>query len=260
MLVDVHCHLDHILYKKDIDKVIERAKNVIIITNGVEYNTNEIALELSKKYPNVKASLGLYPEDALDRETEKENFNLGEKRNINDILKQIESNKDRIIAIGEVGLDLFHGKDIKKQEESLSKLINLAIKLDKPVCLHSRKAEKELLDFLEKFKISPDKIILHCFSGNSSLIKKAVERGYNFSIPSNVTRSDSFKNLVKLAPINKILTETDGPYLSPIKSTEFIRNEPISVKEGLKIIAKIKNITENQAENIIFENYKRIYE
>ena len=263
MLIDVHCHLDHKLYEKELDKVIERAKKSgvkIIVTNGVEFNTNEISLRLAEKYDIVKAALGYYPEDALDREAEIENFNLSSK-GINEVLVQIETNKDKIIAIGEVGLDLFHGKNITIQKEHLGKLVNLAIKLNKPIILHSRKAEKELIGFIKEFKINPDKVILHCFSGNSTLIKQAIAEGYNFSVPTNLVRSDSFKSLVNLVPLNKLFTETDGPYLSPYKNEDktFNRNESAYIIESIKEIAKIKNLQVEQVESQIEDNFKRVF-
>jgi len=264
MLIDVHCHLDHKLYEKDLKEVIERAKKAgvgVIVTNGVEFNTNELSLELAGKYSIVQPALGLYPEDALDRELEEENFELGEKRGIKEIIHQIEKNTEKVIAIGEVGLDLFNGKDINSQKESLGELIRLTIKLNKPIILHSRKAEKQLLDFLKEFNIKADKVILHCFSGNSKLIKQAVDEGYNFSVPTNLVRSDSFKNLVNLVPLNKLFTETDGPYLSPYKNEDktFNRNESSYIVESIKEIAKIKNLSEKEVEKQIEENFDRVF-
>jgi len=264
MLIDVHCHLDHKLYEKDLKEVIVRAKKAgvgVIVTNGVEFHTNEVSLELAERFNIVQPALGLYPQDALDRESEKENFELGEKKNIKEIIEQIEKNREKIVAIGEVGLDLYNGKDINTQYSDLQELINISIKLNKPIILHSRKAEKQLLNFLKEFHIKSDKVILHCFSGNSKLIEEAIKEGYNFSVPTNLIRSDSFKNLVKLVPLSKLFTETDGPYLSPYKNEDksFNRNESSYIRESIKIIAEIKQISEKDVEKQIEDNFDRVF-
>ena len=256
MLIDSHCHLDHFFYKKDLKKVIERAKKVgikYILTNGIDYETNLISIKLKEKYPDIiKIALGFYPPDALDIEYKEEVY-LGvnsklSKKTIQDNLKLIEKNKDNIIAIGEIGLDMHNGKNLKQQLEYLKEMINLAIKLDKPIILHTRKAEQETLDLLEEYKnkIKAEKVILHCFTAKTSLIEKAIKQGYTFSIPTNLIRSESFQSLIKLCPLNQILTETDGPYLSPYKNKDnsFNRNEPAFIIESIKTIAKLKNIAE----------------
>lgn len=265
MLTDSHCHLDHHYYKKDLDQVIERAKKArvgLIITNGIDYATNLISLKLAEKYSIVRPALGFYPEDALDREGYF--VELGGKKHkegLKENLKMIEDNKGKIIAIGEIGLDLYHGKNLEKQSESLREMIKLAIKLDKPIIVHTRKAEKETLDIIKSSKINPDKVILHCFSGKEFLVKQAIEKGYNFSIPANIVRAESFQKLAELCSLYKILTETDGPYLSPFKNEDksFNRNEPAYIKEGLKKIAEIKGISEKECEKVIEGNFKRVF-
>jgi TatD DNase family protein len=269
MLIDAHCHLDHFYYKKDLNEVIERAKKAgvkHILTNGIDYETNLASLKIAEKHQGIiKVALGFYPIDALDREYEEENKNGGDhfssKKTINDNVKLIEQNKDKIIAIGEIGLDLYNGKDLNQQLENLEKMMRLAIKLNKPAVLHTRKAEKEVLDFLEKLDSNPQKVILHCFSGNKTLMQRAVNKGYIFSIPTNVVRSESFQYLVSICPITQILTETDGPYLSPFKNEDksFNRNEPSYIRESIKIIAKIKNLSEQQVEDQILKNFERIF-
>ena len=269
MLIDSHCHLDHFYYKKDLDQVIERAKKAgvkIILTNGIDYETNMAALKIAEKYPEiVRVSLGVYPPDALDREYEEENkkgaSNILSEKTINENIKLIEKNKDKIIGIGEIGLDLYTGKNITEQLEILDKMMKLAIKLNKPVTIHTRKAEKEILDYLEAHRSNPDKIILHCFSANRTLIQRAINKGYIFSIPTNVVRSEAFQHVVSICPITQILTETDGPYLSPFKNEDgsFNRNESGYIRESIKTIAKIKNLSEEQVENQIQKNFERIF-
>lgn len=260
MLVDVHCHLDHKLYE-DLDTVIENARRagvVKIITNGLDYRTNVTSLELARKYDIVEAALGRYPEDALSKEGYyKDNPGVKRKSAEDDIAFIRDHCKD-IVAIGECGLDLFNGKNLESQIRVFRKLIDLSIELDKPIIIHSRKAEKEVMDILAEFqgKLYTSRIILHCFSGKKGLVKEAIERGYIFSIPTNIVRADNFRRIVEKCPLKQLLTETDGPFLSPFKDKI---NEPRFVMESVKEIARIKGITEQECINQIFMNYQRIF-
>jgi len=268
MLIDIHCHLDHFYYKNDLKDVIERAKknNMIIITNGVNFETNLFSLKLAEDHKIIKPALGFYPPDAFAREVYFEGGKIEKSMDVKEELKKIieliEENNNKIIAIGEIGLDLYNGKNLEEQKEVLGKLIKSAIKFNKPVILHSRKAEKEMLEFLNNFNLNPDKVILHCFSGRKSLIQEAISRGYNFSIPANITRNETFQYLAKIIPLNKIFTETDAPYLSPYKNPDgsFNRNESVNVKETIKAIAKIKQISEHEIEKQIEDNFLRVFE
>jgi len=266
MLIDVHCHLDHALYSKDIETVISNSKKegvVKIIAAGIDHHTNKIVLDLAKKYDIVEASLGRYPEDALDSEDYYSEKGPTIKTTVDEDIAFMMKHRKEFIAIGEVGLDLHTGKDIASQIVTIKKLIQLSIELGKPLVIHSRKAEKETLDVLGSFqgKLECDKVILHCFSGRKSLIKEAIANGYNFSIPANIVRAENFKTLVSMCPMKHLLTETDGPYLSPFKNEDgsFKRNEPRYVKETIKVMAKIKGITEEDCENQIFMNYQRVF-
>ena len=249
LLVDVHAHLDHCKFKQDLDMVIERArKNNVksIINNGINPEKNKITLELAKKYDIVKAALGLYPTDAIKMKEEE----------IDKELEFIKKNKNKIVAIGEIGLD-YHWdlKQHDKQKEIFEKIINLAEKIKKPLIIHSRKAEEDTINLLESSNVK--KTVLHCFNGNFSLVKKADDLGYYFSIPTNVTRSEQFQKIVNLININKILTETDSPYLSPFPGQ---RNEPCNIVYSIKKIAEIKNMNVEEVANNIFMNYKNLFE
>jgi len=249
LLVDVHAHLDLKEFDSDLDEVINRAQKAgikVIINNGLNPESNRKTLELSKKYHIIKPALGLYPDDAIK---------LTEKQ-IQEELNFIEKNKEKIIAIGEVGLDYKYCKEKKNKEfqkEIFIKIIKLSKKINKPLIIHSRKAESDVIEILEKEKTK--KVILHCFSGKLKLIKKAAEFGYYFSVPTNIVRSIQFQKLVEIVDINQLLTETDSPYLSPYKNK---RNESAFIIETIKKIAEIKNITTNEIANNIFMNYQKV--
>jgi len=244
MLVDIHAHLHFKEFENDLDEVIERARKAgvtTIINSGTSSESNKLSMELSKKYDIVKPSFGLYPIEALSLNVEKE-------------LEYIKKNKNNIIAIGEVGLDYQESEDRKMQKEIFIKIIELAEKIKKPLILHTRKAEADVLEILESAKIK--NAILHCFSGNMKLVNKAHGLGCYFSIPPVIARLEHFQSLVKLIPSTRLLTETDSPYLSPIKEK---RNEPANVKKSVEEISKIKKIEYEEAEKIIFSNFQKIF-
>jgi len=247
--VDVHAHIDHAQFKNDLDEVIDRARKagvVSIINNGLDVKTNRKTLELAEKYDIVKAALGFYPGDALQVSEEV----------IDNEIKFILDNKNKITAIGEIGLDnhWIKGK-LDEQKKTFSKLIELAEKINKPILVHSRSAEQDCIDFLESTSIK--KVIVHCFSGNTTQVKRIADNGWFFSIPCNVVRSKHFQKIVKNVNINQLFTETDAPYLAPEKDQ---RSESSFVTQSIKKIAELKGFEEKEVENNIFLNYKRLFE
>jgi TatD DNase family protein len=263
-LVDVHCHLNHELYKDDLDEVLERAEKEgvkAILLSGVNPESNKQVLEMCKEYPICKASLGIYPIDALGLAPDETGLprQIG-KINLEEEFAFIEKNKDKIIAIGEVGMD-FHWADkektYQKQAETFRKIIRFAIKIKKPLVIHSRKAEEECINILEEeIKNNEIPVVQHCFSGRKSLMSRAIELGHYFSIPPNIVVASNFKTLVKKAPISQLLTETDSPYLSPFKGQ---KNEPAFVIESIKKIAEVKEISVEEAGEAIWKNYGKVF-
>lgn len=269
VLIDVHCHLNHAMFKENIDKVIERAKQAgvkAIVVSGVNPAANKDVLELAKKINSkeennnmIKVSLGIYPIDALGlSEGETGLPRHTEKINLEEEFKFIEKNKDKIVAVGEVGLDFHWDKfNHDKQKENFRKIIRFVKSINKPIVIHSRKAEKECIDLLEEEL--PNKeipVIMHCFSGNKKLIKRAAELGHYFSVPPNIVKLQHFQTLVNIVPLNQLFTETDAPWLSPFPDK---RNEPSFVVEAIKKIAEIKEISEEEVKNQIWNNYVTVF-
>jgi len=252
MLLDIHAHLDHFAFKDDLDKVIERAKNVLIVATGINPSSNRFALELSKKYENVKCALGIYPIEALQEEAKSGEYPIKiEEFDVDEEIEFIQKSKNNIVAVGEVGLDYSIVKDKnKEQKDVFEKLIRLAEKLNKPIVVHSRKAEQDVIEMLETSKSK--KIVLHCFCGNKKLVKRAQDNNWYFTIPTNIVRSQQMQFLAETTNINNIITETDCPYLSPFAKT---RNEPAFIIEAVKKIAEIKKMDLIEVENVIFKNY-----
>ncbi len=262
ILVDVHAHLDHARFKDDLDEVISRAREAgvkAIITSGVNSTTNHMILKIAEKYDIVKASFGLYPIDALAAELEGDEasgfLRDTEPINVDAELDWIKQNKNKCIAIGEVGLD-YHwvkGKE-KEQQRVFQKVISMVEKIDKPIIIHSRKAEQDAIEMLESSNVK--NVVMHCFSGKKSLIKRAADNGWSFSVPPVITRLQHFQMLVEMVNLSQLLTETDAPYLSPFRDR---RNEPAFVAETIKKIAEIKGMTEEDSANNIYMNYTNIF-
>lgn len=261
MYIDVHAHLDLL---KDVKDIIDscKKKNIIIIAQGINPETNRQVLELAEKHSNVKAAIGIYPDEILklsDKVIENE-FSF--------IEKNIKLNK--ATAIGEIGLDGTYD-NIEKQKKVFEKLVKLAIKLNKPVIVHSRKAELEVIEILEELKCK--KVVMHCFSGSKKLAERIIKNKWHLSIPANVKYSLQFQENVKVCPIEQLLCETDSPFLSPFKNTqkpkvfgapnskelECFQNTPLNVIESYKKIAEIKNLKLNKVERVIEDNYNKLF-
>ncbi len=257
-LIDVHCHLDSFFYKEDIGKVMLNCKkqNCIVIPAGITPDTNRNVLKLQEKYPDIiYPSLGIYPPDALKNE---DNSDLVIDYDIDKELKFIEKNADRIVAISEIGMDAKDGSDFKKQEEIFRKAIELAIKLEKAVIVHSRKMEKQVIEILEEYseKHRYRNIVMHCFSGKHSLVKQVRENQWRFSIPTSAVRDGHFQKIIKETPIHLLLTETDSPFLSPFRGK---KNEPVNVLETIKLISEIKRLPVDDVANIIMRNSRNTF-
>ncbi len=258
MLVDVHCHLTHEKLKNQIPDVIKRAKEngvVAIIASGVNVPTNREVLELAKKYDMIKCSLGLYPIDLLGLQPDESGLTRPtEKFDLDEELKFIEKNKDKILAVGECGLDFHWDKEHHdEQKDNFEKIIEFTKKINKPILIHSRKAEVECVELLEKSGIK--KVILHMFEGRKHLIKRAEELGYYFTVPTNILKSQHFQMLVEMVNLNRLLTETDAPWMSPDSNP----NEPANVSLTITKIAELKKMDVKEVENAIYMNYQKVF-
>jgi len=244
--IDVHAHIERF---KKVDAVIENARKVgvgIIVNNGNDVFANMRNLELIKLYPEVKAAMGLYPLEAVDR---------GDAL-VHKTIEFIGNNKDNIIAVGEVGIDLKYPKQVEKQKINFQKFIDLAIELDKAIIVHSRKAELLCVDMLEEAGMK--RVLLHCFSGRHSLLKRIVNNEWFIGVPSSVNYNEQIKKLVELVPLDNLLCETDSPMLHPDRD-KTIKNEPSNVLESYKAIAKIKKLSLKIVEKAIEKNYERLF-
>ena len=243
--IDIHCHLDMC---ENLDEIILncKEKNVRILSNGINIESNRKQIKLKEKY-DIKIALGLYPIDALKLSNEE----------IDDEIKYIkkQAKENKISAIGEVGLDFKYDKEnIEKQKEIFEKFILLSKELDIPIIVHSRKAETECIELLEKHKVK--KVIMHCFTGKKKLFERVLKNNWFVTIPTLVVYSKQFQDFVELATLSNMFCETDSPYLHPFREKN---NSPDFVIESYKKIAEIKKITIEELKNIIFMNWQKIF-
>lgn len=237
MFYDLHCHLTDRIFATDRDKVVSDClkNNIVIVLNGLDYNDNTQVLELAAKYSNIRICLGMHPTNNFDER----------------VISQIRENKDRIIGIGEVGLDFKQGLS-NEQVNNFKKMIILAESLNKPLIVHSRKAEKEVLDLV---KTSAAPVVLHAFFAGRRLLSEALASdNVFFSVPASVSYDTQLQELVEKAPVERLFCETDSPYL-----WKFGRNTPLNVLAAYDAISRIKKLSLNKTEEILESNYKNVF-
>ena len=227
MIIDTHCHLD--VYD-NIDEVISRFDG-IMITSGYDDKSNLKVLKLVNKYPNVYGTLGIHPEEASN------NYDL------NIIIDNI--NNDKIVAIGEIGLDYHYTKDnINKQQELLKKQLDIAKKYNKPVVVHSRDAIMDTYNILSDYNL---KGVIHCYSGSIEMAHKFIQLGYKIGVGGVLTfkNGKKLREVVNNISISDILSETDSPYMTPEPFRGQV-NEPKNVYYVLEKLAELKNIKKEE--------------
>lgn len=251
-MIDSHCHLNFTDFDDTRDEIIENSKKEFkyIIDSGADIDSNERSLNLSDKYNNfIKTTMGYHPEYAG-----KDN-----KEQINTTLKQITDNIDNIQAIGEIGLDFSKERsanELKQQHTVFEELLNLAGEYDKPVVLHVRDAEAHALDIVKKYTNIPD-IIFHCFSGSKETALEAVDYGYYISFATNTLFSKKHKKNMKKVPLENMLTETDSPYLSPVKGEN---NQPLNIRKTIERISRAKHVDFEDIEQQTEKNAMKVYD
>lgn len=259
--MDVHTHLTHEKFRADQAAVIARAKAAglgAIVVNGLEPQSNREILELAKD-PVIKAALGIYPVDAVnDRLPEGFPFPVARfdvTAEIQFIREQARAGK--LVAVGECGLDghWLAEDTFKAQEAVFEELIDVAIESDLPVIIHTRKLEQRAIDILATLGVK--KVDFHCFGGKVKLALSAAEKhGWFFSIPANATVNEAFRKMLRDLPLERVLTETDAPYLPPAKGN---RNEPANVVGTVKLFAELRGMTEAEGKSRIWMNYQALF-
>ncbi len=251
-LVDTHAHLDFPRFDKDRKEVIKRAIDggvKIIVNIGSSMTSSRNSVELSRRYNEIYSVVGIHPHNA-------DSFNL----NVSKKLKSLSENK-KVVAIGEIGLDFHYDNSPReKQKQAFRAQLRLAKSLDLPVVIHTRDADEETLEILKEE--NADKIggIMHCFASDKKMAREILDLGFYIAFGGLITfkNLNNLREVVKEVPINKILVETDAPYLTP-DPYRGKRNEPLYVKYVAEKISEIKGLSKEEIAKKTTQNAKKVY-
>ena len=254
-IFDSHCHLDDKSFRKDLDGVIKRAKDAGIVrmmTIGINGRTSAQAVSLAQSYEGIYASVGVHPHDV-------ENCN---ESIIRDLVKLAENEKVR--AWGEIGLDFNRMYSPRKDQELwFEKQLEIAAELDLPLIFHERDSNGRFLEILKNHASSALKGVVHCFSGNRDELDQYLSLGLHIGITGILTiksRGAQLRHLVPGIPTDRLLVETDAPYLVPAPEKNRIRrNEPAFVKSVLLKLAEVRNEDSEPLADIVWQNTCRLY-
>ena len=251
-MIDSHCHLDHEPLLSNFNKVLLRSKKegveklLTICTSIAGYKN---VLEIIEKDSIIYGTFGIHPHETTNNKIEK-----------NEIVKQALTNK-KIIGIGETGLDFYYNNSDKdSQIKSFKNHIDAAIQLNKPIIVHSRNAENETFDILKNNYKKKLKILMHCFTGSTIFAKNLMTLGAFFSASGIITfkNSTELQYTFKEIPLEKLLIETDSPFLAPVPMRGK-KNEPSFIKYTLKKLAELKNIDKNKLDIITTDNFNKLF-
>ncbi len=251
-MIDSHCHLDQAPLEDNLKDVILRSKEVGIeklLTISTTSNSFKKILNLVKYDPIIYGTFGIHPHEADN-----------ELLSINDIINNFLISK-KIIGIGESGLDFYYNNSSKeKQLISFQNHIEASIKLNVPIIVHSRNAENETYDILYKYKNDKLKILMHCFTGSNNFAQKLLEFNTYFSASGIITFKNSvdLQNTFKQIPLEKLLIETDSPFLSP-DPMRGKKNEPSYLKFTLKKLSELKSTSVTELDNITTKNFNKLF-
>ncbi|MBG9585678.1 TatD family hydrolase [Cytobacillus firmus] len=252
MFFDTHAHLNAEQYNEDLQEVIDRAlsegiSNIVVV--GFDRPTIEKAMELTEKYEFIYASVGWHPVDAIDMTEE-------------DLLWIEElSSHPKVVALGEMGLDYYWDKSPKDiQKEVFRKQIRLAKKVKLPIVIHNRDATADIVEILKEEGAGAVGGIMHCFSGSPEIAQECVDMNFYISLGGPVTFKNAKKpkEVADVIPLEKLLIETDCPYLTP-HPHRGKRNEPSYVKLVAEQIAEIKGLSTEEVAQATTENAKKLF-
>ena len=251
-MIDSHCHLDHEPLISNLDQILERAKEVginKILTICTTLDSFIRIKEIIKKDKIIYGTYGIHPHETKNN-----------KINSKLIIEEINNNK-KIIGIGETGLDFFYNhSDKKDQINSFEEHIKAAIELNMPLIVHSRNAENETFDILNQFKKDNLKILMHCFTGSKDFAKRLLNLNAYFSASGIITFKNSveLQETFKMIPLDKLLIETDSPYLAP-EPNRGKKNEPSFVKFTADKLALIKDLSSKNLIEITTRNFNNLF-
>lgn len=253
MLVDSHCHLDKLDYEQlhtGVDDVLAKAKARGVdyfLSVGVTLKSFPAMMEMIAPYPHVFASCGVHP---LDIEA---GFDYEQLK--------AYARHERVVAIGETGLDYHYQPELAEQQQEIFRQhVRLAVELNKPLIIHTRMAREDTIRILREEGAEQCGGVLHCFTESLEMAQAAMELGFYISISGIVTfnKASELKNVVHQLPLERLLVETDSPYLAPVPHRGQ-QNQPAYVREVAEYIALLKGVSVEEVERITTENFFTLF-
>lgn len=253
-LIDTHAHLDSERYDSDREAVIRRALNagVQIITMGTDLESSAQAVELARRY-GLYAAVGVHPHEAK-RYVRAEQLAPDALARLEELLGE-----ERVVAVGEIGLDYFKEYSHRDaQHAALRAQLELAERCDKPVVLHNRDSERDLLQILGDYDVEG---VLHSFTGDRALAERVLELGLYLGVNGIVTfpKSGALREAVQAIPLDRLLIETDSPYLAPVPHRGK-RNEPLYVRDVAAYLARLRGITFEELARATTANARELFQ
>jgi len=251
-MIDSHCHLDHEPLLSDLSNVIKRSKDVGIkklLTISTSYESFDRIKKIINEDEIIYGTFGIHPHETANN------------RITSDIIVKNLSDYEKIIGIGETGLDFYYNNSNKdNQIISFKEHIEASIKTKVPLIIHSRDAEDETFNILNNYKDQNLKILMHCFTGSKDFAKKLLTLGAFFSASGIITfkNSQNLQETFKFLPLDKILIETDSPFLAPVPNRGK-KNEPSFIDYTAQKLADIKNISKSDLVNFTTNNFNKLF-
>ncbi|BCS54187.1 TatD family hydrolase [Geobacter sp. SVR] len=250
-LIDSHTHVYYRDYADDFEQMLQRASDAgvaAMLVVGTDIESSRESVALADKYPHLYAAVGIHPHDAA-----------GVTEKCYDEIRELALSSPKVVAIGEIGLDFFRDRSPRDEQETVfRRLLRLARELDKPVIVHDRDAHEQVLACLKEERVNSG--VLHCFSGDTAMAAEAIAMGFYISIPGTVTypANDALREVVRATSIDRMLVETDCPYLSPVPHRGK-RNEPAHVRLAAERVAEVKGLTLSDVARITTKNVRDLF-
>ena len=251
-MIDSHCHLDHEQLNSDLSNVIKRSKDVGIeklLTISTSFESFKKIKDIITEDEIIFGTIGIHPHETNSNEI-----------SVEEIVRNFDENP-KIIGIGETGLDFYYNNsDKEKQIKSFKKHIEASIKTNSPLIIHSRNAEDETFEILNQYHDKKLKILMHCFTGSKNFAEKLLKLNAFFSASGIITFKNSLdlQETFKFLPLDKILIETDSPYLAPVPNRGK-KNEPSFLSFTAQKLADIKDLTKQEITKITTTNFNKLF-
>ena len=250
-MIDTHCHLTDPRLFEQLPGVLARcAKERVteMVTIGTDLEDDRAAIELCRKLPNVRCAVGIHP-------------NYTSEARVEDvaIVRELQ-NDPMVVAIGEMGLDYHYDRATPAHQRGMFETqLELAQEVGKPVVIHCREAVDDTLAVMKSFAEVP--AVFHCFTGTRDEARRIVEAGYLLGFTGVITfkKNDELREIVKETPMDRILVETDAPYLTPEPMRKIKTNEPSFVVHTARVVAEVKGVSYDEIDRITTENARRFY-